>query len=514
MEPLLMGVDIGTTNIKALAVTLRGDTAALASEAIDTAYPAKDRIEQDPEQIWEKYCAAVRRAADSAGAERIAGLCTDSNRCGLILADEEYRPLTRNMTWQDFRCTSQVERFAARHPEIDVYRITGEDALPQHTAFKILWCKEEIPELWEKCRHIFFSPADYISFKLLGRHIASKSIAQSTGLLDINTLCYSETMLRAVGVSREMLPELCDSTQIIGKLGEDRAAALGLCPGLPVVGGVCDATASQIGSGAVEEGLFTVSIGTCSAVRTYCREPIYAQDKFSQIRVIAPFGYVPSCTVTDAGSVLKWFQSNFCADLLRSAAETGADVYEYIDREAEKVAPGAEGLILLPYFTGASYAVKDATTFGVFAGIRNYHTRAHFARSIMEGVAFSLRAVLDSFRENGFAIQKARFVGGGTKSKLWSQILADVLGVEAQIPNCGEAAALGSAVIASVGLKYNETLSEAVEKMVSFSAGYVPQPQTKRIYDNTYTLYRELFAQMKGFYKRHAELTATEKPDR
>lgn len=508
-QKYVMGIDVGSSNIKAIIFSLSGQIVSCSSKEIAEIYPADRQIEQDPEEIWSQFCAAVREAAEKSGIDprNIAGIGLDSNRCGLLLLDEGYRPLTNIMTWRDTRSEDYVHKFTADNPETDLYRITGEEGRPQHTLFKILWCQREISGTWRKSRYIMLSPKDYIFYKLFGRRISSKSMAQSTGLFDINTLEYSKAILDKIHVDGSMLPVLFDSNHIVGILNADVSELLGLAENTPVICGLCDATASQIGSGSVNEGEFTISIGTSGAIRTFSSFPCYADNKFSQVRLASPYGYVPTCTITDAGSVLKWYRNNlFRQDPLQEEmSET--DFYKIMDTAAAKIKAGSEGLLLLPNFTGASYAFKDVNIFGIFAGIRNYHTQAHFIRAILEGVGMSLRNVFDSFKEGGYSVTRVCLGGGGSKSGLWSQIISDILNIEINTLECEEVSCLGSAIVTALGLGLCGSLDEAVSRMVKVKSSFSPNRDNIKTYDNVYTLYLKLHESLQPYYRLHSELT-------
>ena len=509
-EKYILGVDIGSSNVKAVLFALDGTVISVGAEEVTELFPAENCIEQDAEEIWAQFQKAVRTAVHSSGVspEQIVGLGLDSNRCGCLLLDGEGRPLIHNMTWRDTRSNDQVSAFCAQHPEIDAYHITGEESLPQHTLFKLLWIQEHQPEIWEKAAYICLSPKDYVILKMLGVRRTSRSIAQSTGLFDINRLEYSQPILQAAHIDPAMLPELLDSNQIAGRLKGEMAAALGLAPETPVICGLCDATASQVGSGSVGEGKFTISIGTCGAVRTFTPEPRYEENKATQVRVFSPYGYVPTCTISDAGGILKWFRNQFCAEEVMQARQTDVDAYQILDREAEQIPPGSDGLLLLSSFTGASYAFKDKDVFGAFVGIRNHHTRAHFARAIMEGVSMTLRVVLERFLEADFEVSQIRLGGGGARSELWIQILADVLKVPIYVPDCEESGCLGSAIMAALGLGLFQDLDEAVDKMVRIQRVVHPDPDKSRVYDNMYRLYTTLYHTLSdaGYFRMHGEL--------
>lgn len=507
----ILGVDIGSSNVKAALFSLDGTAVSIEAEEIPELFPGENCIEQDAVEIWTQFVKAVKKTVVNSrvSPQEIIGVGLDSNRCGCLLLDGQNIPLTRNMTWRDTRATEQVASFTRTHPEIDLYHITGEDSLPQHTLFKLLWIQEHQPELWSKTVHICLSPKDYVIWKLLGVYKSSRSIAQSTGLFDINRLEYSKPILQAAGISEAMLPQLFDSDETIGRLGGEAAALLGLAEGTPVICGLCDATASQVGSGSVNPGMFTISIGTCGAVRTFTAEPKYEENKATQVRVFSPYGYVPTCTISDAGGILKWFRNQFCAGEQAEARELGVDVYQLIDQEAERIPAGSEGLLLLSSFTGASYAFKDKDVFGAFVGIRNHHTRAHFARAIMEGVAMTLRVVLERFLNAGFQVSQIRLGGGGARSELWIQILADVFKQPIYIPACEESGCLGSAIMAALGLGVYDTLEQAVANMVKNQRVVFPDQEKSLVYDNMYRLYTTLYETLStsGYFQMHGVLT-------
>ncbi len=510
VQKYLLGVDIGSSNIKVIVFSLTGEVIGSSSEELIELYPADGHVEQEPELVWSKFCSAVKAAVKNSGltSESIAGMGIDSNRCGFLLLDKNYKPLTNIMTWRDTRSMQQVKEFDQCYPDVDVYHITGEEGLPQHTLFKIMWCKEKWPEIWEKGKHILLSHKDYILLKIFGRPITSKSIAQSTGLFDINTLEYSSTILDKIQITENMLPQLYDSNAVVGELSAAMAEKLGLHAGLPIICGLCDATASQVGSGSVRKGLFTVSIGTCGAVRTFSPLPKYDDSKFNQIRVFSPYGYVPTCTISDAGSVLRWFRDNFSGAERQEAEEKGIDVYRLLDDRADEISSGSEGLLTLPNFTGASYALKNENVFGAFIGIRNYHTHAHFVRAIMEGVTMSLKSVIESFRKSGYEVSGVTLGGGGAKSKLWIQIIADVMNLPVHVPACEESSCLGSAIMAALGLGLFENLEEAVGSMVKIDWICYPIKKNVKDYEALYDLFCELNMTLTDYYGIHSKLSS------
>ncbi|MDR1519852.1 MAG: hypothetical protein LBU23_06885 [Planctomycetota bacterium] len=510
----VLAVDIGSSNIKAMVFSSRGDMVGSASEEVGEMYTGPARAEHSPEQLWEKFRLAVGAAVRDSGVApgEIAAICLDSNRSGFILLDKDRLPLTNNMSWRDGRSVRQVKRFKEANRDIDTYRISGEDGLPQHTLYKILWLKEEHPDIWRQGRYICLSPKDYVLLRMLNRRITSTSIAQSSGLFDINSLRYSEAILDRAGIDADMLPELSDTDSRIGELDRGMAAKLGLAEGTPVICGLCDATASQVGTGSTRPGDFAVSIGTCGAVRTFIAAPRFEADRSTQVRVVSPFGYVASCTISDAGGVLKWFRDRFCGRERDLAREEGVDAYAVIDREAAKIPPGSDGLLLLPCFTGASYAFKDPNVFGAFVGIRNAHALPHFGRAIMEGVAMSLRVVLDKFRANGFAVSRITLGGGGARSALWTRILADVLDLPLAIPACGESSCLGAAVIAALGLGWFGGFDEAVRAMCKIRATIEPARANAEVYRRHFELFSRLYRVFEeaGYFAAHGEITAVD----
>jgi gluconokinase len=506
----VMGVDIGTTNIKAMIFSSDGKIVGKHSEEVTEYFPVEGFCEQDVNEVWEVFSKCIRKAINNSrlNPEQISGIAFDSNRCGCILLDEYKNPLTRSISFRDNRSVEQVKRWTKENESIDLYKIAGEEGLPQHTLFKLIWLKENEPQLWSQAKYICFSAKDYVFIKLFGLNITSMSIAQSSGLLNINNLDYSQEIIDSIGVCRNMLPKLANSTDLLGKLNSQMAKKLGLAVGTPVYCGLCDATASQLGSGSISEGMFTVSIGTCAAVRTFVKKPRYEADRSTQVRVMSPFGYVPSCTITDAGGILKWYRTAFCNEESKLAAERSINEYEIICKLAEDAPPGSNGLFLMPSFTGASYVFKNPDVFGAFIGIRNYHTKAHFTRAVLEGVSFSIKIAFDRFRKNNFLIHQINMVGGGSKSPLWCQITADILGVRIVVPKCKESGCLGSAIIAALGIGMFSNINEAVESMVVSEETYEPNTSTHELYNKSYNYFEALYESMEnsGVFNKHRTL--------
>jgi len=310
-------------------------------------------------------------------------------------------------------------------------------------------------------------------------------------------------MLDFLEISADMLPRLIESGQAIGNLSEQAAREIGLSTSTQVVTGTLDQAAGMLGASNVRPGLVTETTGTALAICTTLEKPILAvQEQIPcHCHALADKYYLLLCGQT-AGIVLKWFRDLFCHAELQIAAETGRDAYDVMASEARDVPPGAAGLIMLPHLAGAACPEFDLSARGLFFGMTLHHTRAHFIRAVMESVAFMLKRNLESLEHLGLDIHEVRSLGGGAKSPLWNQIKADVLQKPVVTLACPEAALLGAAILAGVGVGLFGSIEQACEQMVVVQKRTDPNPSVREVYDHFYHLYLDLYCSVKPLFRR------------
>jgi xylulokinase len=441
MRDLLLGLDIGTTGAKALLVGADGYVVSEAFEGYPLATPRPLWVEQDPEDWWNATVAVIRRVLDGFSTAHVAGVGLTGQMHGLVLLDERAAVLRPAILWNDQRTESECTTIRTHVGAERVLELTGNDVLPGFTAPKIAWVRQHEPEVYRRIAHVLL-PKDYVRYRLTGERFTDVSDASGTSLFDVSARRWAEEMLAAVGVRTQMLPEVTESTEVSARVSGRTERRTGLAAGTPVVGGAGDQAAQAVGSGIVEEGVVGVTIGTSGVVfapsESFRPEPRGRLHAFCHA---VPGRWHLMGVMLSAGGSLRWYRDTLCP----------GESYESLVKEAEDVPPGAEGLIFLPYLTGERTPHPDPHARGAFVGLTVRHTRAHLTRAVLEGVTHGLADSLALVRELSIRVERARVSGGGAKSALWRQMIADVLELEVEAVGVAQGAAYGAALLAGVG---------------------------------------------------------------
>jgi xylulokinase len=369
--------------------------------------------------------------------------------------------------------------------------------LPGFTAPKIVWVRENEPEIYDRAAHALL-PKDYIRYRLTGEFATEVSDASGTSLFDVANRRWSATMAGLLQVPMSWLPHCAESDVVSGQINEPAARATGLRPGTPVVGGGGDQAAQAVGSGTVRSGVISVTSGTSGVV--FAHTDHFAAEPQGRLHVFchAVLGaWHVMGVMLSAGGAFRWFRDALGAPEKMVAALTGEDPYELLTREAASAPPGAEGLLFLPYLTGERCPYPDPHARGAFVGLTLRHGKGHLVRAVLEGVSFGLRDSLEMIRSLGVPIQQVRASGGGARSPLWRQIQADVFNIELVLINVTEGAAFGAALLAGVGAGLFKNVYEAVDAAVRVVSSTQPQPEAAAVYDRLYPLYRGLYGALK-----------------
>jgi xylulokinase len=390
--------------------------------------------------------------------------------------------------WSDQRTGPQCDEIRRRLGKERLIAITGNDALTGFTAPKILWVQEHEPEVFARARHILL-PKDYVRFHLTGAYATDRAGAAGTLLLDAKTRDWSAEVLQALEIPAEWLPPTHEGPEITGYISAEAAQATGLKTGTPVVGGGGDQAAQAVGVGAVQLGIVALTLGTGGVVFASTDAPFFEPEG----RLHAFCHAVPGCwhlmgVMLSAGGSLRWY---------RDILSTDAD-YDALLAPAAEAPPGSEGLLFLPYLTGERTPHADPLARGALVGLTVRHTQAHLTRAVLEGVAFGVRDSFELIKSAGLTqIRQVRVSGGGAKSPLWRQILADVLNVELVTVNTMEGAAYGAALLAGVGVGSWSNVDTACRATVTVTGSTLPQPEAAARYEHNYSLYRQLYPALK-----------------
>jgi xylulokinase len=407
---------------------------------------------------------------------------------GLVLLDAQGEVLRPCIMWNDQRTAAQCAAITQALGPETVLRLTGNPVLPGFTAPKILWVREHEPEVYRQVAKVLL-PKDYIRYCLTDAFFSDVSDASGTALFDVGRRCWSADVLAALHLPREWLPEVTESPAISARVSAAAARETGLLAGTPVAAGAGDQAAQAVGSGIIAEGLVSVTIGTSGVV--FAASDSYRVEPHGRLHAFChavPGMWHLMGVMLSAGGSLRWYRDALRAQALDSAR----DVYDVLTEAAAQVPPGCEGLLFLPYLSGERTPYPDPNARGVFFGLTLRHGQAHLTRAVLEGVTYGLRDSLELMRELGVAVEQVRASGGGARSPLWRQIMADILAAEIVTLNISEGAAYGAALLAAVGAGLHPTVADACRAAIAVTGRVKPGPALD-VYADYYPRYRALY---------------------
>jgi len=496
---LLLGLDIGTTGVKTLLLDPRGKVVATHVEEYPLSLPKPGWAEQDAETWWTASARACRALMEKADAKpgNVAGISFSGQMHGLVCLDKDDRPLRPAILWCDQRTTAQCRAITRKIGLKRLLAVVGNPALEGFTLPKILWVKQNEPDVYRRTR-LALLPKDFVRYRMTGRAAIDVSDAAGTVALDIQKKEWASSLLKDLGIDPGLLPEVVESVSVAGSLTAEAAAAMGLKAGIPVVAGGADNACAAVGNGITREGLVAVSTGTSGTViaptKRALRDPKGRAHTFNH--AVPELWYVMGVMLSAGGS-LRWWRDEFAGAERVVADATGEDPYAVMGREAERVPPGSEGAVWLPYLTGERTPHGDANARATLFGLTARHTRGHAFRAVMEGVAFGLRDSLEIIRGMKIPVKEIRLTGGGARSPLWRQIQADVFGQEVTVLRGNEGPAFGAAILAGVGTGAFESCDAAARKFLGKGEVVKPIPANVALYDRLYKVYQGLYGALK-----------------
>ncbi|MGE5623636.1 MAG: xylulokinase, partial [Methanocella sp.] len=502
----LLGIDVGTSGTKTAVFAFDGALVAAATAEYPLSQPQPGWAEQDPEDWWQAVATGVRTALslarERAGVEPgdVAGLGLSGQMHGAVLLDHQFQVIRPAIIWCDQRSTEQCHRIDDRLGRDKVIALTGNPALPNFTATKVLWVRDHEPENYARIGHVLL-PKDYIRWRLTGELATEVSDASGTLFLDVAGRRWSAEMLAGLDIPREWLPSVHESPVITGLVSRAAAEATGLPQGLPVVGGGGDQAAGAVGNGIVEEGIVSSTIGTSGVVFAFTPEiKADPEGRLHSFCHAVPGKWHVMGVTQAAGGSLQWFRNHLGQAEVEVARLARRDPYELLAEEAATVPPGADGLVFLPYLMGERTPHLDSQAKGVFFGLTSRHTKAHLVRAVMEGVAFSLRDCLSLIEDLGIRVDAVRLSGGGARSPLWRQIQADVFGKEVSLVSSVEGPAFGVALLAGVGTGVYPSVEAACRATIRRVDEAQPDPAARPRYQQAYALYRRLYPALRDLF--------------
>ncbi|MCD6569927.1 MAG: FGGY-family carbohydrate kinase [Deltaproteobacteria bacterium] len=505
MADYLLGIDLGTTACKTGIFDTNGNRVALASKEYPLYTPYPSYAEQDAEDWWNAVVETLKEVLDASGIDPrdIKGIGAGGPCYGHVFLDSSGNVLRRAITFQDRRATKQAQWIMKNLNDQKRFELTG-NPLPVDSSFspcRLLWIKENEPELLDKTDKVL-QPKDFINFKLTGS-FATDSLS-AAGLVNLIDNKYYKEYFDLLGIPMNIVPDVHPSFDIIGKITREVSNITDLCQGTPVVTGWMDGTCCCIGSGMVEHGRANDMCGTADNIGVMSKN--FAFDEGLMVGPIFDLFFIGGGT-SAGGYSLKWFRNTFGQIEAQIANQIpGLSSYTLLDMEADSVVPGADNLIFLPYIIGERSPIWDPNAKGLFIGITERHTKAHFVRAIMEGVAYSIRHILEiAEKASKIKVEEIRVAGGGGKSEVWNQIKADVLGRRFLKLKELEVGALGGAMLAGMGTNIFKDQREASELMVHVEKIIEPNMENHRRYDKLFNIYKGLYPLLKNTFLKLTE---------
>jgi xylulokinase len=487
-----IGIDTSTTATKALLMDETGDVVAVASSKYSHEIPYPLWSEQDPGLWWRATVKSVRQVMVDSGIEgsQIQGIGLTGQMHGLVLLDDHGEVLRPAILWNDQRSGAQCDEIRIRLGRERLIQITGNDALTGFAAPKILWVQQNEPVVWERTRHILL-PKDYVRYKLTRKFATDRAGGAGTLLFDLKKRTWSPEVLKALETPQEYLPPTFEGPQVTALLSPEAAEETGLEAGTPVVGGGGDQAAAAVGTGAVEEGIVSLSLGTSGVVFATSEQPtIEPEARLHAFCHAVPEKWHLMGVMLSAGGSLRWHRDTFAP---------GVDFEGLVD-SARDIPAGSDGLLFLPYLTGERTPHPDPLARGAFIGLTLRHALPHMTRAVLEGVSFGLRDSFELMKDAGLAeISQVRVTGGGAKSALWRQILANVLGAELVTVNSEEGAAYGAALLAAIGGGRFSDVATACHETIKITGRTAPS-ESAEAYEALYPLYRGLYPALKATF--------------
>ncbi|NSW89163.1 MAG: xylulokinase [Firmicutes bacterium] len=499
----LLGIDIGTSGTKTVLFDEKGQTIASSLKEYPMYQPNVGWAEQDPEDWWKATYTSIKEVITKSGVNPadIKGVGLSGQMHGAVLLDADYKVLRRAIIWCDQRSAAECQQITGLIGKERLIEITANPALTGFTASKVMWVKNNEPHIFEKIRKILL-PKDYIRFRLTGEFATEVTDASGMQFMDISNRCWSDEVISKLGIDGSMLGKMYESQEITGTVVKEAANLTGLKEGTPVVGGAGDQAAGAVGNGIVRPGVISSTIGTSGVVFAYSdKVSIDPEGRVHTFCHAIPNTWHIMGVTQGAGLSLKWFRDNFCIEEKRTAELMGIDPYILMDKEAERISPGCNGLIYLPYLMGERTPHLDPDAKGVFFGLSASHEKPHLIRAIMEGVVYSLKDCLEIIKEMGVDTIEIRASGGGGKSKLWRQMQADVFGTDITTVNSSEGPALGVALLAGVGTGIYSSVQEACDEAIRVVSRQKADTSLYEIYLGYYRIYKKLYTSLKQDFK-------------
>ena len=500
----ILAHDLGTSGNKAVLVSSEGKLVGSCFSAYTTFYPAPGWAEQKQEEWWEAVISSTREllARFPNEAEHLTAVSFSGQMMCCSPIDKEGKPLCNGIIWSDQRADAERARLSQIIDDDTAYRVTGTVMLANYLAAKMLWLKNNYPDVYKRA-DTFLQVKDYIIYKLTGARVTDYSDATGTNLFDLRRKEWSNDIIREAGLDREKLPDAVPSTDVVGKISREAARCTGLPEGLPVVAGGGDGPCATVGAGATEAGRCYSVYGTSAWNSVTTPQPLYDRERRTFIlHHLDKNLYMSVGSMQQAGGSFEWLEGWLGGIERMLSEETGLSSFDLLSLEAEKAPPGSGGALFLPYLMGERSPYWDSEVKGAFLGLNRKVGRAEMVRSVLEGTIFHLKLILEVLEENAGVIQEVRCIGGGFKNRFLCSLAADIWDKDLLIMDVlDEATSLGAAIAGFVGTGVFSSFREA-EQLVRESRREVPNAAAAEKYKAPYTVFADSYAALSGINKK------------
>lgn len=504
MATYILAHDLGTSGNKATIFSVEGKMLGSSISPYSTHYFNEKWVEQNPNDWWNAVCDSTKKLIEDTGIDptEIAVVSFSGQMMGCLVVDEQGNPLRPSIIWADQRATVQAKELEKQLTQQEFYHIVGHRNTPSYGIQKLMWLRDNEPNIYEKT-HKVLNAKDYIVLKLTGQFVTDYSDGNGMGCFDLEKLEWSDRIIEASGIDKDKLPELKPSTYMAGGVTEQAAAATGLVPGTKVVIGAGDGVTANIGAGSVSEGKTYCSLGTSAWVTTTSKKPIFDPDMRTVTWAHAiPGYYAPNGTMQYAGGSFSWMKETIATSEQIQAKESGKSVYDLINEQIEATEPGSNGVLFLPYLLGERAPRWDTASKGSYIGIKSDTTRGELQRSVLEGVTYNLGIIYDILSEH-IEIDRLMIIGGGAKSEVWRQIIADVFQVPVEVPDyLDEAGSMGAAIIGGVGAGLYDNF-EVIDRFIRIENFQENNPEMQVVYKRAKEKFDDFYVALHSVYEKH-----------
>ncbi len=496
----VIAVDIGTTSTKTLIINQEGSIIAEHSIEYPLFTPKPDRAEQDPDEIFRAVIDAIYNVKKKAMCAKEDILCVSFSSAmhSLIAVDKHNHPLTPCITFADNRSVDYAEMLKSDGRGHQIYQRTGTPIHPMSPLLKLMWMKDHEKVIFQSA-HRFIGIKEYVFFKLFQTFVIDYSIASATGLFNLEKLHWDSLALKTAGISEEQLSIPVDTTHKLIGMDQTLASEMQLSKDTPFVIGASDGVLANLGIGAMEKGIYAVTIGTSGAVRGVVNKPITDPKGRLFCYALNKDFWVIGGAINNGGIMFRWVKEQLATKEASEAMERGQNPYDYLTELAQQVSPGSDGLLFLPFLAGERAPYWNANARGTFFGLTLYHQKKHMIRSVLEGVMFRIHSVLSVLEELAGPTVEIRASGGFARSNFWSQMLADVSGTRLVIPNSIESSGLGAAKLGLLAMGEIVDLQE-LNHWVHIEREHEFQADHHLIYQELAMIYMRVYHQLKNEY--------------